>query len=147
MFKSAIVVFLTCLLISGSTLAGGIKYITTEDLHKRCKSSLEGAHFNDSYCAAFIEGYLGGVSVYGIFVYSETNKEQREELQKSLEGRDDYFCIPNDTESTQIIAEDIVNIISRYKSEEKIMVALPGNAASGLSVALSLAYPCVKDEK
>jgi hypothetical protein len=62
-------------------------FITTNDLYLKCKSHINAdeAEFQKSYCATYIEGYIGGGYSSGLYILSQaTNqKEIMEEMSKN----------------------------------------------------------------
>jgi hypothetical protein len=70
---------------------------STQYLYDHCKEALAGNHFEDSYCAAYIGGYLGGGSISGLFILGQANN-QEEILERARNSKcaDIDRSIPND---------------------------------------------------
>ncbi|HBR68206.1 MAG TPA: hypothetical protein DEA55_02395 [Rhodospirillaceae bacterium] len=61
------------------------EFRSTQHLYDHCKEDLASNHFEGSYCAAYIEGYLGGGSVSGLYILGQANNQ--EEILKRAHNR------------------------------------------------------------
>ncbi len=70
---------------------------STQYLYDHCKEVLAGNRFEDSYCAAYIDGYLGGGSISGLYILGQANN-QEEILERARNSKcaDLGRSIPND---------------------------------------------------
>lgn len=66
------------------TQADEYAFKSSKYLYDQCKNSLAGDNFDESYCAAYIEGYMGGGFTVGLHVLGEAdNQNEIIEKQKS----------------------------------------------------------------
>ena len=79
MLNRKIALIAGCLMLAACTSASHAEhkeFVSAKHLYGSCKDALEYKIFSQSYCAAYIEGYIAGASTFGAYVLGKASNQE-----------------------------------------------------------------------